>query len=37
MTDKRKSEIIKIELDDATFRGTRAELSPTYVNFFCWK
>lgn len=34
MTDKRKSEIIKIELDDATFRGTRAELSPTYVNFF---
>lgn len=33
MSMKLKSEIIKIELDDATFKGTHVELSPTYVNF----
>ena len=34
MADKIKSEIIKIELNDATFEGTKATINPTYVNFF---
>lgn len=34
MGNKIKSEIIKIELNDATFEGTGATVSPTYVNFF---
>ena len=34
MADKIKSEIIKIELNDATFEGTKATVNPTYVNFF---
>lgn len=34
MAGKIKSEIIKIELNDATFEGTRATVNPTYVNFF---
>lgn len=34
MGDKIKSEIIKIELNDATFEGTGATVTPTYVNFF---
>ena len=34
MADKLQSEIIKIELDDATFKGSNAFFTPTYVNFF---
>ncbi len=34
MPDKLPSEIRKIELDDATFKGTHAVIEPTYVNFF---
>ena len=34
MPEKLPSEIIKIELDDATFRGTHVVIEPTYVNFF---
>ena len=34
MPGKLPSEIIKIELDDATFRGTHVVIEPTYVNFF---
>ena len=34
MPEKLPSEIIKIELDDATFKGTHAVIEPTYVNFF---
>ena len=34
MADKLQSEIVKIELDDATFRGSNAFFTPTYVNFF---
>ena len=32
MPGKLKSEIIKIELDDATFKGTRAEFTPVIQN-----
>ena len=34
MAEKIKSEIVKIELDDATFKGTGVAVCPTYVNFF---
>lgn len=34
MSEKLQSEIIKIELDDATFQGTKTVFTPTYVNFF---
>ncbi len=34
MGDKIKSEIIKIELNDATSEGIGATVTPTYVNFF---
>ena len=34
MPGKLPSEIIRIELDDATFKGTHAVIEPTYVNFF---
>ena len=34
MPEKLPSEIRKIELDDATFKGTHAVIEPTYVNFF---
>ena len=34
MAEKLHSEIIRIQLDDATFKGTGAAIEPTYVNFF---
>ena len=34
MQDKLPSEILKINLDDATFKGTNTFIEPTYVNFF---
>ncbi len=34
MTDKLTSEILSIKLDSATFKGTKEEIVPTYVNFF---
>ena len=34
MPDKLPSEILRIELDEATFKGTHAVIEPTYVNFF---
>lgn len=34
MSEKLQSEIIKIELDDATFQGTKTVFTPTYINFF---
>ena len=34
MAQKIPSEIIRIELDDATFAGTKTAFTPTYVNFF---
>ena len=34
MAQKIQSEIIKVELDDATFEGTGATFTPTYINFF---
>ncbi|MBR6862347.1 MAG: AAA family ATPase [Acidaminococcaceae bacterium] len=34
MAQKIPSEIIRIELDDATFEGTKTAFTPTYVNFF---
>lgn len=34
MPEKIKSEITKIELTDATYRGTGAIIVPTYINYF---
>lgn len=34
MSQKIRSEIVRIDLSDATFEGTGASISPTYVNFF---
>lgn len=34
MAEKLHSEIIRIQLDDATFKGTGAAIESTYVNFF---
>lgn len=34
MPDKLSSEILKIELSEATFKGTNTVVEPTYVNFF---
>ena len=34
MAGKLSSEITKIELDDATFKGRNVSFTPTYVNFF---
>lgn len=34
MPEKLKSEILRIDLSDATFKETGAFIEPTYVNFF---
>ena len=34
MPDKLPSEIIRITLDDATYKGTGAAIAPTYINYF---
>ena len=34
MSGKISSEILRIDLDDATFNGTKEFIEPTYVNFF---
>lgn len=34
MPDKLPSEIIRITLDDATYKGTGAAIVPTYINYF---
>ncbi len=34
MSDKLPSEIIRITLDDATYKGTGAAIAPTYINYF---
>lgn len=34
MPDKIKSEIIRIGLNEATYRGTGASIEPTYINYF---
>jgi len=34
MPDKLPSEIIRIILDDATYKGTGAAIAPTYINYF---
>lgn len=34
MVNKIKSEIIKIEIDKATFNGTKTAITPTYINLF---
>jgi len=34
MPDKLPSEILRIELNEATFKGTHTVIEPTYVNFF---
>ena len=36
MPEKLPSEIIKIELDDATFKGTHAVIEPTYGNHYAF-
>ena len=33
MPDKLPSEIIRITLDDATYKGTGAAIAPTYINY----
>ena len=34
MPDKIKSEIVRIDLADASYKDTHAYIEPTYVNFF---
>ena len=34
MPDKLPSEIIRITLDDATYKGTGTAIAPTYINYF---
>lgn len=34
MTDKIKSEIIRIDLSSASYAGTKSYIEPTYINFF---
>lgn len=34
MPDKLPGEIIRITLDDATYKGTGAAIAPTYINYF---
>ena len=34
MPDKLPSEIIRIALDDATYKGTGTVITPTYINYF---
>lgn len=34
MRDKLKSEILKLTLNDASYRGCGVSIAPTYVNFF---
>lgn len=34
MADKIKSEIIRIDLTDASYKDSHAYIEPTYVNFF---
>lgn len=34
MTEKIKSEIIRIDLMDASYKDSHAYIEPTYVNFF---
>lgn len=34
MPDKIKSEITRIDLNDATYRGTGVSIEPTYINYF---
>ena len=34
MADKIKSEIVRIDLTDASYKDSHAYIEPTYVNFF---
>lgn len=34
MSEKIKSEIIQIALDDATYKGTGVTVNPTFINYF---